>query len=64
MVTTGPSGVVVADNHSHSSVSLHSHSSSDHGKVGEDVAMVITQEPLHEDEDYGHDSDNSSHHSD
>ena len=59
MVTTG---VVVADNHSHSSVSLHSHSSSDHGKVGEDVAMVITEEPLHE--DYGHDSDNSSHHSD
>ena len=35
------SGVVVADNHSHSGVSLHSHSSSDHGKVGEDVAMVI-----------------------
>ena len=52
----------MTDNHSHSSVSLHSHSSSDHGKVGEDVAMVITEEPLHE--DYGHDSDNSSHHSD
>ena len=52
----------MTDNHSHSSVSLHSHSSSDHGKVGEDVAMVITEEPLHE--DYGHDSDSSSHHSD